>query len=495
MTIAIEVSAWRISAAAVQILRFSSAGFTTRPTDTPGNAYFEGRLLEQPRLARTLFDRATTYGASRATVGKIRLNNKDGVLDILATDYAFDGRPFTVKVGQPGTPVSTWATVMSGLLDDVSADEGAMSLVVRDRLAFLGRPLTRPKYAGSNVLPDGVEGTKDDLKDQYKPRIYGAVLNVPAKAVNTSKLVYQVSDQACTVSAVYDNGVALERGADYASQADLLATAPAASGFRCWNGLFRLGMKPDGQVTADAGTAEQRVGALLKQLALDGEILAGDIMDADVTALNAANSAPVGVWVDGETSAQAVMDELANAIGAWYGFDRFNRLRMGRLTAPTGAPVARWSVDAITSLVLRSAGVPNWRAVVRFGRNYTVQAQPAGSVSQARKAFLDQEYRQAAVEVAAVKVVWPSSDELTFDTALVAEVDATAEAARRSTLYSVRRTLFDATVPLSELGNQVDLGAVVALDHPRYGLAGRLFRVIGLDAGIDSDTVKLALWG
>lgn len=495
MTIAIEVSAWRISAAAVEVLRFSSAGFTTRPTDTPGNAYFEGCLLEQPRLSRTLFDRATTYGASRASAGKIRLNNTGGGLDSLVADYAFDGRPFTVKVGQAGTPVSGWATVMSGLLDDVSADDGAMSLQVRDRLAFLGRPLARPKYAGSNVLPDGVEGTKDDLKDQYKPRVYGAVLNVPAKAVNTSRLVYQVSDQACTVSAVYDNGVALARGADYASQAELLATAPAAGAFRCWLGLFRLGSTPAGQVTADAATAEQRAGALLKQLALDAEIVAGDIQDADVAALNAANAAPVGVWVDGEVSAQAVMDELANAIGAWYGFDRFNRLRMGRLTAPSGVPVARWSPNSVTNLVLRSAGVPSWRAVVRFGRNYTVQAQPAGSVAQARKAFLAQEYRQTAVEVAAVKTAWPSSEEITFDSALLVEADAAAEAARRSALYSVRRVLVEAEIPLSELGDLVDLGVVVALDHPRYGLAGRLLRVIGLDAGVDSDTVKLTLWG
>jgi hypothetical protein len=495
MTIAIEVSAWRISAAAVEVLRFSSAGFTTRPTDTPANAYFEGRLQEQPRLSRTLFDRSTTYGASRASVGKIRLINADGGLDILATDYAFDGRPFVIKAGQGGTPVSTWATVMSGLLDDVSADEGAMSLLVRDRLAFLGRPLTRPKYAGTNVLPDGVEGTKDDLKDQYKPRVYGFVFNMPAKAVNTARLIYQVSDQACTVTAVYDNGVALARGADYASQADLLATAPAGGTFRCWLGLFRLGNTPAGQVTADAGTAEQRAGALLKQLALDAEISAGDIVDADVMALNGVNGAPVGVWVEGEVNAQAVMDELANAIGAWYGFDRLNRLRMGRLDAPSGVPVARWPADAITSLVLRSAGVPNWRAVVRFGRNYTVQAQPAGSVTQARKAFLAQEYRQTAVEVAAVKTAWPSSAEVTFDAALVAEADATAEATRRSALYSVRRILVDVVVPLSELGDLVDLGAVVAVDHPRYGLAGKLMRVIGLDAGVDSDTVKLTLWG
>lgn len=494
MTIAIEVTAWRISAAAVETLRFASEGFTTRPTDTPANAYFDGRLQEQPRLGRSLFDRATTYGASRASVGQIRLLNPDGALDLLATDYAVDGRPFVVKVGQLGTPVATWLTVMSGLLDDIAAEDGVVNLKVRDRLAFLGKPLDRPKYAGSNVLPDGVEGTKDDLKDQYKPRIYGAVLNVPTKAVNTSKLVYQVSDQACAVSAVYDNGVGLARGADYADQAALLATAPAAGTFRCWQGLLRLGSAPAGQVTADAATVERRAGALLQQVALDAGIPAADIEGADVAALNAANAAAVGVWVDGETNGQAVMDTLANAIGAWYGFDRLNRLRMGRLTQPAGVPVARWPADAVTSLVLREAGVPNWRTVVRYARNYTVQAQPAGSVSQARKAFLAEEYRQAAVEVPAVKTPWPSSEELSFDTALIAEADAVAEANRRSVLYSVRRMLVDADVPLSELA-AVDLGAVVVLDGARYVAPGQLLCVIALDAGVDNDTVKLTLWG
>lgn len=494
MTIAIEVTAWRISTAAVEVLRFASEGFTTRPTDKPPNAWYEGRLVEQPRLARTLFDRATTYGASRASVGQIRLNNADGVLDVLATDYAFDGRAFAVKVGQRGTPVAGWSVVMSGVLDDVRGDAGSIVLMVRDRLAWLEKPLTRPKYAGNNVLPDGVEGTKDDLKDQYKPRVYGAVLNVPAKMVNTSKLVYQVSDQACTVSAVYDNGVALARGADYASQADMLATAPAANSVRCWSGLFRLGTKAIGQVTADAATAELRVGGLLQQLALDAGIPAGDIVGADVAALNAANSAPVGVWIDGEATAQAAMDELANSIGAWYGFDRLNRFRMGRLSAPAGAPVARWPVDACSAPVLRSAGVPDWRAVVHYGRNHTLQAQPAGSVTDARKAFLLQEYRQTAVEVASVKNAWPSSNEVAFYTALVAEADAVAEAARRSALYSARRVLVDVEVPLSELGS-VDLDAVVVLDVSRFSLAGRPLRVIGLDAGVANDAAKLTLWG
>ncbi|AGW94595.1 hypothetical protein N234_31605 [Ralstonia pickettii DTP0602] len=493
MTIAIEVSAYRLSTGLVEVLHFSDAGFITRPDDTPANAYFEPCLVEPPRLSRVLFDQAATYGASRVSVGEILLANADGHLDALLVDYAFDGRPFTVRAGALGTAVSSWPVVMSGTLEEVRAVGAEISLVVRDRLALMGRPLPRAKYAGDNVLPDGLEGTKDDLKDQYKPRVYGSVLNVSAKVVNSSKLIFQVSDQTCTVSAVYDNGVALTIGANYASSADLLATAPAAGEVRRWGGLFRLGSMPAGQVTADASTAETRAGALLQAAAIDAGIPSGDILAADVSALNAANAAPVGAWVDGEASALAVMDALANAIGAWYGFDRLNQLRMGRLTAPSGTPTLIHS-DAILALSMRAAGVPNWRAVVRFARNYTVQPQPAGSVSAARRAFLALDLRQTASERPAVQTAWPSSEEIVFDAALVAEADAAAEATRRADLYSVRRALVDVEIRLDELG-AIDLDSVVELETSRFGLSGRLLRVIGLDAGVDRSTAKLTLWG
>ncbi|MFS8973855.1 hypothetical protein PO002_04975 [Cupriavidus necator] len=493
MTIAIEVSAWRLSTGLVETLRFADAGFTTRPSDTPANAYFEPCLREPPRLSRVLFDGAATYGASRVSVGEILLANADGQLDVLLSDYAFDGRPFSVRVGAVGGAVSSWPVVMSGTLEDVRAAGDEISLVVRDRLAVLGQSLPRAKYAGDNVLPDGLEGTADDLKDQYKPRVYGRVLNVSAKCVNSSKLIYQVSDQGCTVDAVYDNGAALALGAAYASEADLLATAPAAGDARCWGGLCRLGSPPAGEVTVVAETTETRAGALLQAVALDAGVPSADIVSADVSALNAANAAKVGVWVDGDASAQAVMDALANAIGAWYGFDRFNRLRMGRLTAPSGPPTLIHA-DAILALSMRAAGVPNWRAVVRYARNYTVQTQPAGAAPAARRAFLALDMRQTASERPAVQTAWPSSEEIVFDTALIAEADAAAEASRRADLYSVRRALVDVEIRLDELG-AIDLDSVVELETSRYGLSGQLLRVIGLDAGVDRSTAKLTLWG
>jgi hypothetical protein len=494
MTIAVEISAWQLSSGAVQTLRFASEGFTTTPGDTPGNAFFDPRLADSPSLARTLFDGAATYGASRVTPGSIDLVNADGGIDSLLTDYAFDGRAFTVRRGDIGKPYSTWTVVMSGVLDDVQVSDDEIKIQIHDRLALFGNALDRPKYAGSNVLPAGLEGTTSDLKDQYKPRVYGSVLNLPAKAVNTSKLIYQVSDQNCTVSMVYDNGVALTRDADYTDLATLQSTSPAAGHFKCYQGYLRLGSSPAGQVTADAATAETRAAALMQQIALDAGISAADVNAADVAALNGANAAVVGVWADGDATPQQLLDALANSVGAWYGFDRLNQFRMTRLDAPSGAASVTWDQFQLTSVDVQAAGIPSWGVIVEYGRNYTTQTQLATSVTADRVAWLALDYRQSASEDATIKTAWPSSDELTFETALVNQADASAEATRRRALYGVRRMTLTCEIPLSELGS-ADLGAVVALSWSRYSLTGRLFRVIALDAGADTETAKLTLWG
>ncbi|MFZ6644416.1 hypothetical protein ACO0LO_01760 [Undibacterium sp. TJN25] len=494
MTIAVTISAYRLSTGQIESLTYADDGFTTTPNDTPPNAYFEPRLTDAPRLSRTLFDRTATYGASKSTPGDISLVNQDHALDVLLTDYAVGGRTFEVRSGIIGTPFASWPVIMTGQLDDMKESDGSISIVVHDRMTDLQKTLIRPTYAGDNVLPLGVEGTKDDLKGQYKPRVYGSVLNISAKRVNTSKLVFQVSDTATPATIVYDNGSALTKGADYTTLDDMIATAPAVGNFRCFQGYFRLGSSPVNVVTADVTTSETRAGSLLQMIAVDAGIPLADINTADVAALNAANSAVCGVWADTTTTAQELMDQLASSIGAWYAFDRSNKLRMGRVIAPTGTPMATWGDDAIESLNLQEAGIPAWHVILQYGRNYTVNQQPAGGVAEARKAFLAQEYRQAEKSNTDTKTPWPAAQELTFQTQLVNEADATAECARQLTLYGARRLTLSVEIPLSELG-AADLGNVVGLDVDRYNLRGKPLLVIGLDGGADNGVAKLTLWG
>ncbi|MEI6002746.1 hypothetical protein H3V53_38305 [Paraburkholderia bengalensis] len=255
MTIAIDVTGYRLSDGTLQTLRFSDDGFVTLPSDTPANAWYEPRLSAPPHFARSLFSSAqASFGAAQNTPGEIVLENSDGGVDYLLTDYAFDGRAFTMRVGSLGTPFAQWAVTASGTLSDVKvSDPTTVSLVVDDRQKKLALTQPRPTYGGTNVLPAGIDGTANDLKGQYKPRVYGQVMNIAPKCVNTSALIYQASDQPnCAITAVYDNGVVLTKDADYPDLATLQSTAPTAGHVRCFQGYLRLGSSPASQVTCDA---------------------------------------------------------------------------------------------------------------------------------------------------------------------------------------------------------------------------------------------------
>lgn len=496
MTIAIDVTGYRLSDSTLQNLRFSDDGFMTLPSDTPANAYYEPRLSAPPHFARSLFNTAqASFGASQSTAGEIVLENSDGGIDYLLTDYAFDGRPFAMRVGTLGTPFASWTVTASGTLSDVKvSNTTTISLVVNDRLKTLALTQQRPIYGGSNVLPNGVDGTANDLAGQSKPRVYGTVLNVAPKCVNTSNLIYQASDQAnCSITAVYDNGVALTQDADYPDLATLQSTQPASGHYRRFQGYFRLGGSPASQVTCDATSGTTAPASIMQQIALDAGFTSSDISAADVTALNALTSAPCGVWADGQVTSQALMDAIAGSIGAYYSFDRFGTLRMGRVTAPTGSPVVTFDDVVLEQVNIKEAGIPAYQVTINYAKNYTVQNQPAGSVTVDRRTWISQASRSQIATLAAVQTAWPSATAQPFDTALINASDALAEANRRLALFS-RRMLLSVDLDLSQLGT-LDLGSVVGFAYPRYGLSSKLMVVVGVDAGADTHLATLTLWG
>jgi hypothetical protein len=488
MPLSIEIEGLRLSTGVTEKLYFATAGYTTTPSDTPPNIFFEPRIKTAPTLGRVIFDSAAVYGASRATAGNVDLVNQDGALDRLITDYAFEGRPFVVKSGEWSAGYAGWTVVMSGTLGSVGTSKNIVSFVIRDRLVDLDT-WTRPTYAGTNVLPAGLEGTADDLKGQTKPRGYGRFMNGTPKLVNTSKQIYQASDQAGTVTAAYDLGVLLTRGADYTSLADLEATAPAAGDFRCFQGYFRIGSSPSA-ITCDFETAEVRPAYLLRQIALDAGIPASDI-SADLLP----NTSPVGVFADADATPRQLMDMIASSVGAWYMFDRLNKLRMGVIVAPSGPPVETWTVSQAITAEIKSYIAPCWKVTLRYGKNYTVQTRLETSVSiSPRAGFLAEEFRTATHEDATIKTAWPNAIELTFDSYLLNEADATAECTRLFALYGVPRTLVSMTMPPAEIG-AADLNSVALADQPRYGLASRPLLVTGIDPGAGPNLAEIVLWG
>jgi hypothetical protein len=506
----IEFQDTAVSPAVPTTYRFGSAGYNTRPTDTPPNTHYSARVIQPCLVRRDLFAGGAAFGSTKVGYGEVTLANSDGALDYML-EKSFGEQPVVVKLGNDTAAYSTFVTVLTASVEQVEVTSSKVTLRIKDKQALLDKPLQTLTYAGDNVLPAGAEGTANDIKGQRKPLLYGSVLNIHPPLVNTSKLMFQLNSGFAAPSAVYVKGVVQAFHVDYATQALLeAASIPSGHYSTCTSaGLFRLGSNHEGDATADAATADSHALAdLMAQIATD----AGVTMSAtDVAALKALNPATGGVWfqdssteTDQGTTGLQVLDQVAQSLGAWYGFDQAGVLRTGRVGPPTGTPVA--TLDASNVIELEKTlgsddlnGLPVWRVNLRYRKNYKVQSDSdlAGSVAVARRAELAQEYRTVAAEDPDIKLQFLNAKELTRETLMLSESDAQAEATRLLDLFKVRRDSYSATVRWTdELANSLDIGNVINLKFPRFGLtAGKLFVINGLTLDLQRRRAELSLWG
>ncbi|CAB4142750.1 hypothetical protein UFOVP452_36 [uncultured Caudovirales phage] len=518
-----EIVAYDPSVVGTVTLRYASTGWAG--AGAPG--FYDGRITVPPVIQRTAFAAGTTGGAVETGFGDLTLANPDGGLDGLV-DYGFDGRELRILLGDDTMAYGAFVLVMKGTMEQPVFTLDTVSIRVRDRLFELEKPLQPTRYAGTNSGATGQEGTADDIEGRPKPRVWGRVLNVTPPQVNAVQLVYQVNDGAVQdVPAVYEGGLAIgTRGADYTSLSDLTTNAPAAGAYRVWpaGGLFRLGSSPTLPITADvdegANAAARTAAQLVNRIVTGpGGIAGGDVSASDLTALDAATSAVVGVYVAEETTVRDVVASVASGVGAWAGFDRLGVFRVRRLDAPSGVPVAtfrrldRVSVatattgDVVDLERLPTAddgrGVPVFRCVLSYARNWTPQTgdQVAAAVTQARRAFLAEPVRQEVATDTTVQTKHLRAGELTRETLLVSQAALATEAARVLDLYKVRRDMARLRTVLDPtLAALVDLGVTVSVEMPRYGYdAGRLMTVIGITTGVEPelrpDLVDLLVWG
>jgi hypothetical protein len=468
-------------------LYFSSHGFTSQSADTPASTHYDGRIKGEIRVNRRIHGRSGVGGLTKV-FGEVTLVNTDGGLDTLLADYALDGRPAKLLLGKPTDARADFGLVFSGVVQSAEVSEKEFRLRLSDGSALLDVPVNPNTYAG---LGGNLEGGTD-LAGKAKPKAFGASYNIAPPLVHGALLLYQVHDGTVSdVPQVYDRGVALTKGADYSSQSDMEATAPAAGQYRVWKsgGFFRLGATPAGTVTADVlGDASSSyvnktadiVQRLLLLAAVDSSLLDSD----SFTQLNTDASAEVGIWTGTEkkTIADAIEDLLAG-VGAFGGFSRLGFYTVGVIKAPEGSPAASYTDEDVTEL--KREPLPAevepvvWRARVAWQKNYTVQEDLAASVPAARKTFAAEPERVAVREDAAVKSQRLLAREYGPTGNLYAQQnDADAEALRLLNMWKEGRGLYRVVLPPKALSR--DLGDEVNITHARHGFsAGRNARVLG----------------
>lgn len=502
---------------------FSTDAFNSLPSDNPPNQHYMVRIKNPGNYSRSLFSPGATSGDVSVGYGYIELVNMDGDLDELR-DYAFDGYSLRILTISRLRPVYAEASrLFGGTMEQVELSWESARVLIRDRLAELDKALQTVLFAGTTTAGgmNEAEGQPDDLKGKPKPLCYGAPAQIVPAPANSFDLIYSAgADGLNAVTEVRDKGVLLTpSGNDYAT-ITALRTASIPSGQYATAkalGLFRLASSPQGQVTCSpvkGVSAAARSAAQLARLVLlkAGYAEGTDFLATDVTALDALNPAEVGYYVDTEEETTLdVVRKILGSIGATLVPNRLGVFRMVRFSAPSGYPVLTLTAadllttgdqgqKAIEQLATgdEGKGVPAWKVTVKYRRNWSVMTNndlASVNVTPAFRSFATEEWRTAVASNDSVKAKHKLSPELTFETYLVAEAAAQAEANRLLALHSVRRERFKVTVK-SWMAAPMDLGSVVRLQINRFGLSsGRDFTVIGITENYQTGNTTLDLWG
>jgi hypothetical protein len=509
--------------------RAATESFTSAPDCAIApNVHYAARIIKPGGVQRSLWKPGSANGSrTTASIGSVVLANADGGLDGLL-DQAFDGRPLRILEGT-GKRRDQFATLLAGTLAGVVVSGSEVTLRVRDRVEQIASEIAQPiRYAGDNVLPAGAEGTAADLKGKPKPWLVGDCENFNPPCVNTSRLIYQISCKAIAeVVAVSSNGAAITVGTVRTDLAALQATAPSAGTYDFSLGndatgegaYFRLGSSPaNATITCHAREGANAAARTPAQVARRLMLVAPGVTESEVPtagflAMDAFQSDACGWWFapeDGQTLGPAIDAVLASA-GAGWTPRRNGTFAPLRLDDPTGyEPVASFGDgDILPGLRCYAAGSDNanpppYEVALSWGRNWTVQSaqQTAGSITDARRTFLALAYRTATVRDSRI---WepvsrsgrnPLSQPLTHTTQLRTEANAQAEADRLLRLFGTSRRIVDMVLPRSRVPASLDLGAVIRLTHPRFGLAaGKQFAVTAMDEDWTASTVRIEGWG
>jgi hypothetical protein len=210
---------WRVditirdSSGVTSVKRYATKAYNVKPTHPTLSAqHVEGRLIKPLLFTRHMFAEGQAYGEVSIAHGECVLQNADGGLDFLV-NYALDAQLYELYRVDPD---NTDTEVLCERLNMESArlDRRHVTLLLRDGTYLFDRPLQPTKYAGNNVLPNGLEGG-EELKGKPKPICYGKNENETTYLVNSSRYIHQWGDEAFNTGwslVLRDAGVQLTQG-------------------------------------------------------------------------------------------------------------------------------------------------------------------------------------------------------------------------------------------------------------------------------------------
>jgi hypothetical protein len=312
-------------------LRYSDAGYTSKPSDTPANAYYEGRVADPGSITRSIFANGTTFGDVSVGYGQITLENADGGLDALrGYGYGRTVKVYSITALQPTRqPLSAAVLRFQGIISHREADFDEIRLVLRDALGLLAVPLQEDSFDGSSTGTTGIEGNAN-IEGLIKPMCFGAGLrNIAPVLVNASKEVYGwnfdrlgATKVSAALTALRNGGATYTlSGTDRADEAALFAASvPSAEADTALSeSLLRTNGSITAQITADVDVAPEVENLILhSEAASNGAWSLSDAtISADATAApDGASTADLLIEGSGAGTAHKIGQAVAITAGA-----------------------------------------------------------------------------------------------------------------------------------------------------------------------------------
>ncbi len=460
---------------AAEVTRYmATRPYVSAPTDTPANTAYDDIVVSIPTFTRRMSEAFT--GATTQSWGDIEILNEGGALDAWLDD-GWDGRGLSLYIGDPGWQKADFRLILAGVSADISVkDAKTLVLKARDKTYAVNVPIQTNLIGGTTANAG-----------KLVPLCFGECYNISPLLIDAGAHQYQYHDGAAQgVTTVYDNGVSVA-----------FTDSPAS-------GTFALAATPAGQITCDAKGAKP-AGVYLAKVAdivdhivtTRSALTAADMDSASFTAMNATAPQTVGLYIEARENIINALDDLVTSAGGWWGFSRGGLMQLGVLSAPSGTPAISIGVDDIAErgLSVKRRDLPLAQFTLGWKRCWTTQTSGlAGSVSEATKAILGDDYQSITKANAAVLTKYLLADKPDrVGTLLVVQAEADAEAQRRVDLRNVVRKIF--TLDAFSVPFQVDLGQVVQLTHPRFGFAGGPLGVVtGIEEQPTKNRVKLEIW-
>jgi hypothetical protein len=516
-----------------KVLRLSTQRYRTTPSDTPANTPYLDQVLQAGSISQHLHAPGRTFGPSEVGTGDLVVSNADRSLDYLR-GQGFSLQSFEIlSVQSEKQALSTATTIFTGIVEQALFDWTTVRFVPRDALAEIDVEILSEVFAGDNTDGSGYEGVEETIGGKFKPFVEGTVRHISPPLCNILSQLFCVSfdssgaPEAATINAVYANfkAVALDTAAvgstsgDYASISALttaqLAGDIAAGKHATCNaeGAFAIStaLLPSDVITADVTRADTTAADIVSNIWTDRVGLSGARLNsASFSALNSAQSADLGIYVDSQKSALAAVSDILTGIDGHFYTDSLANAVVGRLAVPAGSPVRTLEqyeiiedrgnglrkIEVSDPSVDGTEGLPFRR--VRLGgqkiwRKFT-ESDFAGTIDLDQREYGLNEYRYKEADATNdVATVHEGSGTLEIRSLLDSLPAIQTEANRQRTLRQEVRDIWE--VPVEFDGEIVPLNSELKLNITRFGFdSGMSGTVLGYEFDLSNLIVKYFIW-